>query len=221
MIVEFVGASGSGKTTVARRILEEVATARPGRRSLARSASFDAAWVSVQPLLGCLSLGAILRQIHQPRSRVKRLWMGIEAWRRRRFLLIVCRYRWQSRHRGVFIHDQGVVQAIGYLTREWPSSETVEDLYMLLGKQSFPDLIVTFNVRPEIAASRTKLSGGLHEDARQVALTQSILDAQTAVVQQRFGVRCVAIDNDRTVAEAVQCVREAIEDHLRTASAPD
>jgi hypothetical protein len=211
MIVELVGASGSGKTTVALDVLASLHNVRPGRRSLAKLSGNRA---PVSPALGSLLfLPPILRRLSRSQSELGELWRSVQLAKRVRLIALASRSRVHARSDAVFLHDQGLVQALGYLTREWPNarkSELIVQLYEALAEQALPALIVAFSVDPSLTSARTKMKGARHQNLDEIKRTTDSLSLHVQILQERFGVRVTALHNNAELAAAVSEAKTAI-----------
>jgi hypothetical protein len=211
MIVELVGASGSGKTTVALDVLASLHDVRPGRRSLAKLSGSRA---PVSPALGSLLfLPPILRRLSRSRSELAELWRSVQLAKRFKLIALASRSRVHARSDAVFLHDQGLVQALGYLTRAWPDSrksELIVELYEALAEQALPALIVAFSVDPSLTSARTKMKGPRHHHLDEIKRTTDSLSLHVQILQERFGVRVTALQNNGELAAAVAEAKTAI-----------
>lgn len=211
MIVELVGASGSGKTTVALAVLASLDDVRPGRRSLAKLSGSRA---PVAPALGSLLfLPAILRRLSQSPSELGELWRSVQLPKRLKLIALASRSRVHARSGGVFLHDQGLVQALGYLTRDWPDArkrELIVQLYEAFGERALPALIVAFSVDPSVTSARTKMKGARHQHLDEIKRTTDSLNLHVQILQERFGVRVTALHNNAELAVAVGETKTAI-----------
>jgi hypothetical protein len=211
MIVELVGASGSGKTTVALAVLASLDNVRPGRRSLAKLSGSRA---PVSPALGSLLfLPPILLRLSRSPGELGELWRSVQLAKRLKLIALASRSRVHARSGAVFLHDQGLVQALGYLTRDWPDArkrELIVQMYEALGERALPTLIVAFSVDPSLTSSRTKMKGARHQHLDEIKRTTDSLNLHVQILQERFGVRVTALHNNAELAAAVGEAKTAI-----------
>jgi len=200
MVIEFVGPSGSGKTTVAQHIIEQPGGPTWGRRSLVPHPG-PTGLVRAFPALAFMpTIAWRLARRREARNVCRRLGRRAVL----STLFDAARNRWQSVLQGSHVNDQGLVHGLAYRTRRWPEDERLDALiaiYSAVGAAAAPSLIVHFDVAPEVAAARSKMSNPLHHDHRAVsaivvAIQQSILGAQCAL-----DVRTIRTDNSTTAAE--------------------
>lgn len=211
MIVELVGASGSGKTTVALAVLASSDKVRPGRRSLAKLSGSRA---PLSPALGSvLFLPPILLRLSRSPSELGELWRSVQLAKRLKLIALASRSRVHARSGAVFLHDQGLVQALGYLTRDWPDVRKrtlIVQLYGALGEEALPALIVAFSVDPSLTSGRTKMKGARHQHLDEIKRTTDSLNLHVQILQERFGVRVSELHNNAELATAVGEAKRAI-----------
>jgi hypothetical protein len=211
MIVELVGASGSGKTTVALAVLASSDNIRPGRRSLAKLSGSRA---PLSPTLGSLLfLPPMLLRLSRSPIELGKLWRSVQVAKRLKLVALASRSQVHARSDAVFLHDQGLVQALGYLTREWPHagrSELIAQLYEAFGEKALPALIVAFSVDPSLTSTRTKMKGARHQDLEEIKRTTDSLNLHVQILQERFGVQVIPLHNNGDLAAAVGGAKTAI-----------
>lgn len=208
MIVELIGPSGCGKTTVAAAAIRASNRLRAGRRSLAVASGDSDRILGLKRALAAAPLTAM------------RLVMGGLAWTRfgtvnaAATAMFASRYSVQRRVRGVFMYDQGLVQTLVYMTRAVPDEQlhgVVGQLYSSLRRPMLPDLILSFEVRAEVAARRTKMSGNIHGDVAEVRRTIACVGVHEEHLRRRFGIPIVDVRNDGDVDEVAGHVLAAID----------
>jgi hypothetical protein len=211
MIVELVGASGSGKTTVALAVLASSDNVRPGRRSLAKLSGSRA---PLSPTLGSLLfIAPMLRRFSRSPIELGDLWRSVRPAKRLKLVALASRSQVHARSGAVFLHDQGLVQALGYLTRQWPDarkSDLIAQLYEAFGEQALPALIVAFSVDPSLTSTRTKMKGTRHQHLEEIKRTTDSLNLHVQILQERFGVRVAALQNNAELPAAVGEAKTAI-----------
>jgi hypothetical protein len=211
MIVELVGASGSGKTTVALGVMASLDNVRPGRRSLAKLSGSRA---PVSPALGGLFfVPPILLRLSRSPSELGELWRSVQLAKRLKVIALAGRSRVHARSDAVFLHDQGLVQALGYLTRDWPESrrrELIPQLYEAFGERTLPALIVAFSVDANLTSARTKMKGARHQHLDEIKRTTDSLNLHVQLLHERFGVRVTALQNSAELTAAVSVAKTAI-----------
>jgi hypothetical protein len=215
MIIEFAGASGSGKTTVAAAVLSAATGVIPGRRSVPGGDLRSRAALIIGSLAGLVALpGMLFRLSRRSSDELEALWVAASLEKRLRILFLACRSRAQSRSARTWLNDQGLVQALAYLTRSWPEGRQhtlIAELYDRLGRQTVPDLLIVFSVAPRLTSSRTKLQGARHQDGDEIARTVASFTTHAAVLRQNFGVRVATLTNDGELSMAVREAMAAIQ----------
>jgi hypothetical protein len=211
MIVELVGASGSGKTTVALAVLSTSGDLRPGRRSLARLSGRQApAYPTLDSLVFVLP---ILLRLSKCSSELGKPWRSVHLVKRLKLMALASRSQVHARSRSLFLHDQGLVQALGYLTRDWPNSNKnglIMQLYEAFGEQALPAMIVAFSADPSLTSTRTKMKGVRHQHLDQIKRTTESLNLHAQILRERFRVPVIELQNNGEIATAADQVKTAI-----------
>ena len=201
MIVEFVGLSGSGKTTVARAVLAESNALTWGRRSLAPEPTEMNGRMLAQVARGAAAVPALIVRM-AANGTARSYWQRI-GWRRSREILVMAaRNRSKSGSPRLFLLDQGVVQSLAYRVRKWPKEEqdrALPILYRSLGFGCVPDLIVEFTVPPEVAVARSKLDDPFHRDAHRAADLAAAIQAAAAAAESAFDIPVLRTANEAAV----------------------
>ena len=198
MIVEFVGLSGSGKTTVARAVLAETDSLAWGRRSLSPDPAALNARMLVQAALGAVTVPLLaVRMVIDATARS--YWRRIGVRRCLEILFMAARNRAQSGSSEVFVLDQGVVQSLAYRVRKWPEEEqdrALPVLYRCLGIRCVPDVIVEFTVPPDVAVARSKLDDPFHGDPQRAAHLAVAIHAAATAAARTLGVTVLRTTNE-------------------------
>lgn len=240
MVVEFIGVSGSGKTTVVRALLDRLSKGTcetvPLRGSLTNSSTFKKIEYRIwqikkilhQALANIGSTVTLLNEVDSLNTSFIATCVngGSLKWLR---LCLLSGYFKSNNKVGVF--DQGPIQFIPGLNRH---SSDRSDFYnkcisTLLKVNMCPDLVIALDVSSETAIDRCRNRGG--EDADRHAnkigyssLNESISDSIRILNDQlksleRHNIEYIVINNDgRRVESVVDNVVEAICMHKENGS---
>jgi hypothetical protein len=201
-VIEFVGPSGSGKTTIARAVMDLPDAPSWGRRGLAphpRRGRLSSTFRLVPAIVFIPSIAARL-VIDRPARDVCRRLGGRDVWS---VLFNAARNRWLAALGREYLQDQGLVHGLAHRTRRWPEEERPEALaaiYAALGAASAPSLIVHFDIAPETAIRRSKMSNPLHHELVEANIILVAIEQSVFAAQRALGVSVVRTDNSGSIS---------------------
>jgi hypothetical protein len=190
----------------------------PGRHSLLAGSHWrHSSWqrLTWQTVTSLLYMPEFTRRLARSSFALRKLWNRIRVRNRMRLLALACRSRVQNRAKCCYLQDQGLIQAIAYLARDWPACRAehlIVEFYEALGTEVLPNLLVSCCCDVAQSNSRTKMSGAKHQAPDQVIRTIKSLTLQRAVLHEHFGTRIVTIDNSGELQLSVAHAQNAIDE---------